>query len=165
MRTGENLLLPALNAAIDASKDVGDLASLKGDKTPFELEAGLYFDLPMQRRKGRGKILEAQGKLAQIAAKQRFTENKITTQVQDALSAMLTSYERVQQTRQGVVLARRLEVAERKRFDEQDSDLLRVAIQEAAAIEAAIAEIEALSDFFKAEAALRAALGLDPQEP
>ena len=165
MQTGENLTLPALNATLDASKDMGTPASSKGDKTPFELEAGLYFDLPMQRRKGRGKILEAQGKLAQIAAKQRFTENKITTQVQDALSAMLTSYERVQQTRQGVVLARRLEVAERKRFEEQDSDLLRVAIQEAAAIEAAIAEIEALSDYFKAEAALRAALGLDPQDP
>jgi len=165
LRVGENLQLPSLNAAVDASKDVGTPASPKGDKTPFELEAGLYFDLPAQRRKGRGKIREAQGKLAQIAAKQRFTENKITTQVQDALSAMMTSYERVQQTRQGVALARKLEAAERKRFEEQDSDLLRVAIQEAAAIEAAVNEIEALSDFFKAQAAFRAASGMAPQQP
>jgi outer membrane protein TolC len=165
LRQGENLLLPSLNATVDASKDVGARSSSKGDKTPFELEAGLYFDLPTQRRKGTGKIREVQGKLAQLAAKQRFTENKITTQIQDALSAMLTAYERVQQARQGVALADKLVIAENKRFDEQDSDLFRVALQEAVAIEAAVGEVEALADYFKAQAAFRAASGIDPQQP
>ncbi|MFO0913779.1 MAG: TolC family protein [Pirellulales bacterium] len=159
---GQNQLLPAVNAGLDAAQDMGAAASSKGDKSPFELEAGLFFDAPAQRRKARGKIRESQGKLAQIAAKREMTENKIVSQVQDALSALITNYERAVQAHVGLQLARKLEAAERQRFDAEDSDLLRVAIQETAAIEAAVVEIEALADFFKAEAAFRAALGEDP---
>lgn len=159
---GQNMRLPGLNAVVVASKDVGAPATKKGDKTPFELEAGLLFDLPLQRRKADGKIQEAQGKLAQLAAKRVFTANKIANQVQDAQSALATSYERVGRARRNVVLARRLEAAERLRFEADDSDLLRVALQEAAEIEATLLEIETLADYFKAEAALRAATAVDP---
>lgn len=159
---GENLRLPGLNAMIVASKDVGAPATKKGDKTPFELEAGLLFDLPLQRRKADGKIQQAQGKLAQLAAKREFTANKIANQVQDAQSALATSYERAGRARRSVVLARRLEAAERLRFEAQDSDLLRVALQETAEIEATLLEIETLADYFKAAAALRAATAVDP---
>lgn len=120
------------------------------------------FDVPLQRRKADGKIQEAYGKIAQIAAKREFAENKISNQVQDAQSALVTSFERVARARRNVELARQLEAAERKRFDAEDSDLLRVAIQETAEIEATLLEIETLSDYFKALAALRAAMGIDP---
>ena len=162
---GKNLLLPALNATLEASKDVGAQSSPKGDKTPFELEAGLFLDLPAQRRKAQGKIREADGKLAQLAAKRRLVESKITIQLQDAMSALATSYDRLGRARENVRLAKQLENAERQRFDEQDSDLLRVAIQEGAEIEAALLEIEALADYFKAEADYRAALAVDPLAP
>jgi len=159
---GQNQLLPALNATLDASKDVGAEASSKGDKTPFELEAGLFFDVPLQRRKAEGKIREAYGKLAQLAAKRRLAENKITVEVQDAFSALSTAYERWQRARESTALANQLEQAERERFLAQDSDLLRVALQETSAIEAALIEIEALADYFRAMAAYRASTGQDP---
>ncbi|MFO0901622.1 MAG: TolC family protein [Pirellulales bacterium] len=162
LAVGENLRLPELNAIVLASKDVGASATKKNERGPFELEAGLYFEVPLQRRKADGKIQSAYGKIAQIAAKREFTENKITIEVQDAQSALVTSYERVARARRSVELARQLEDAERKRFDAQDSDLLRVAIQEAAEIEATLLEIETLADYFKALAALRAAIGVDP---
>ena len=159
---GENMRLPSFDAVLQASKDVGAPASKKGDKTPFELEAGLMFELPLQRRKADGKIREANGKLSQLAAKREFTQNKIANQVQDAQSALATSYDRVGLARRNVTLARRLEAAERQRFDAEDSDLLRVALQEAAEIEATLLEFETLADYFKARAALRAAIGADP---
>jgi outer membrane protein TolC len=159
---GENMRLPSFDAVIQASKDVGAPATKKGDKTPFELEAGLMFELPLQRRKADGKIREANGKLAQLAAKREFTQNKIANQVQDAQSALATSFDRVGLARRNVALARRLEAAERQRFDAEDSDLLRVALQEAAEIEATLLEFETLADYFKARAALRAAMGADP---
>ena len=162
LAVGENLRLPELNAVVTASKDVGAPASTKNDKGPFELEAGLYFEVPLQRRKADGKIQAAYAKMSQIAAKREFTENKITNEVRDAQSALVTSYERVGRARRSVELARQLEAAERKRFDAQDSDLLRVAIQEAAEIEATLLEIETLTDYFTALAALRAAVGIDP---
>lgn len=159
---GQNQLLPAVNASLEAGQDIGGRTSSKGDKSPLEVEAGLYFDAPAQRSKARGKIREARGKLNQIAAKRTFTANKIATQVQDALSALTTAYDRVLRATEGLELAQQIENAERLRFDEEDSDLFRVALQESITIEAAVAEIEALSDFFKAEAAYRAAIGADP---
>ncbi|MFO0871431.1 MAG: TolC family protein [Pirellulales bacterium] len=162
---GENLRLPALNAVLLASKDVGASPYSKKVFSPFDVEAGVWFEVPLQRRKADGKIQEAYGKLAQLAAKREFLANKITIQVQDAQSALATSFDRVSRARRNVVLARRLEAAERQRFDAEDSDLLRVAIQESAEIEATLLEIDALADYFKAAAALRAALALDPLGP
>jgi outer membrane protein TolC len=155
---GQNLYLPDLTAAMDAAKDVG-APTPKGDKTPFQLQAGLYFDVPLERNKALGKIREARGKLAQIAAKRRLVENKIVIEVQDSLSALATSYTRYLRARENTQLAEQLVTAERQRFESQDSDLLRVAFQEAAAIEAALAEIDALADYFRAEAAYNASVG------
>ncbi len=160
----ENLLLPDLTATLDAAQDVG-APTPKGDKTPFQLSAGLYFDVPLERNKAQGKLRESRGKLAQLAAKRRLVENKITIEVQDARSALATSRERYLRARENTQLAWQLVTAERERFEAQDSDLLRVALQEAAAIEAALAEIEALADYYKAEAALRAATAANPLDP
>jgi outer membrane protein TolC len=160
----ENLYLPDLTATVDAAKDVG-APTPKDDKTPFQLQAGLYFDVPLQRNKARGKIREARGKLAQIAAKRRLQENKIVSEVQDALSALRTAYTRYQRAHENTQLARQLVTAERERFESLDSDLLRVALQETTAIEAELGEIEALADYFKAEAAYRAATGQPPLVP
>jgi len=162
LASGRNRLWPALDAVVEASKDVGAPASKSNDKTPFELQAGVLFDMPLERRKAEGKIREAEGKLAQVAAKRRFAENKIVAEVQDALSARAANYERVDRARDSHRLAQQLEQAERDRFEAQDSDLLRVALQEAAEIEAALLVIDTLADFFKAEAAYRAALAVDP---
>jgi outer membrane protein TolC len=159
----QNLFLPDLTATVDAAKDVG-APTPKGDKTPFQLQAGLYFDVPLQRNKAGGKAREARAKIAQIAAKRRLQENKVVVEVQDALSALATSYTRYLRAKENVQLAEQLVVAERQRFESQDSDLLRVAFQEAAAIEAALAEIEALADYYKATAALRAATAAPPLE-
>lgn len=164
LATGQNLTLPSLNAALEASKDVGQPTSSKGDKTPFEMEAGLYFEVPVQRRKGQGKIQEAQGKIGQLTAKRRLVENKIMLEVQDAMSALTASYDRWLRAQEGVMFAKQLEAAERARFARQDNDLLRVALQETAALEAKLLEIEAIADYFKAAAAYRAALATDPFE-
>jgi outer membrane protein TolC len=161
LQLAQNLLLPELNATLDAAQDVGG-PTPKNDKTPFQLQAGLYLDVPLERNKAQGKIRESQGKLAQLAAKRRLVENKITIEVQDAISALTLARDRYLRAKENTELARQLVIAEEQRFDAQDSDLLRVAIQEASAIEAALAEIEALAEFFQAQAAFRAATAADP---
>lgn len=158
---GQNEQLPKLDALVEASKDVGEPSSSKGDKTPYEFEAGFLFDVPLQRSKARGKVQSAQGKLTQISIKQRFTEDKITTEVQDAVSALKAAYERVERNKRSVTLARKLVNAEYRNFELGNSDVLRIAIQEAAELDAQILEIDALMDYFQAAASYRAALG-DP---
>ena len=80
------------------------------------------------------------------------------------MSALVNAYERVGRARENLRLAQQLEKAERDRFEAQDSDLLRVAIQETAEIEAALSLVEVQAEYFKAEAAYRASLGLDPMQ-
>jgi outer membrane protein TolC len=158
LRLSENELLPNLSAVVEASKDVGGPASSKRDKTPFELEAGLVFDVPVQRNKASGKIQAARGKLTQLSLKQQFTANKIVTEVQDAHSALTTAFERIAKTRLNVELARQLVKAEYRSFELGNSDVLRIAIQEGAELDARYLEIEALLDYYQALAQYRAAI-------
>jgi outer membrane protein TolC len=158
LEQSENELLPNLTAVVEASKDVGGPASSKRDKTPFELEAGLVFDVPVQRNKAYGKIQSAQGKLSQLSIKQQFTVNKIVSEVQDAHSALIAAYERIGRTQQSVELAKKLVQAEYRSFELGNSDVLRIAIQESTELDAQYLEIDALLDYFQAQAQYQAAV-------
>ncbi len=76
MALASNQKLPNLDAAIAASKDVGEPISYQKYKSPFELEAGLYFEVPAQRRKAGGKLIALEGKRAQIVAKRVLRKTK-----------------------------------------------------------------------------------------
>ncbi len=106
LRAAENQLLPKLDARALASKDVGAEASDKGDKTPFELEAGLFGELPLQRREAHGKIRSVQGKLAQLQAKRQFLRDKTVAAVQDAVSALRTAAGQINRATINLRLAR-----------------------------------------------------------
>ncbi len=56
LNQARNLVQPKLDATFLAAKDVGRPASSKGDKTPFQLEAGVLAEVPLQRREARGKM-------------------------------------------------------------------------------------------------------------
>ena len=158
----ENSLLPKLDAVVYASKDVGGPTSSKRDKTPFELEAGIYGELPVQRRGARGKIQAARGKLAQLEAKRRFTVDKITAQVQDALSALQAAAGRIDRATTNVRLARETLALGKAQFDEGEIDLISLNIFEKAVADAQFQLIASRADFFIALAEYRAALGRDP---
>lgn len=160
LRQSKNELLPNLDVVFEASKDVGGWASSKGDKTPFELEAGLLFDVPLQRNKAYGSIQSARGKLTQLALKQQYAADKIVSEVQDAHSALMTAFERLGRTRRSVELARQLVQAEYRSFELGNSDVLRIAIQEGAELDAQFLEIEALFDYYQAMAQYQAAIAI-----
>ena len=162
LRNAENMRLPKLDARMLASKDVGGAADPKRDKTPFELEAGLYGEVPLQRREARGKIVTARGKLSQIATKREFIVNKITTAVQDAVSALEAAAGRIERSTTNVRLARETLELARIQFDAGDIDLVELNIYEQSVTSAQLLLIAAEADYFMALADYRAALALDP---
>ena len=162
LRNAENMMLPKLDLRLLASKDAGAPASSKGDKTPFELEAGIYGEIPLQRRKARGKIVSAEGKLAQINAKQQFVVNKITAAVRDAVSALQAAAGRIKRAQTNLRLARETLRLGRLQFDAGDSDLVKLNIYEKSVTSAQLLLISAQVDFFTAVANYRAALAQDP---
>ncbi|MCA9063070.1 MAG: TolC family protein [Planctomycetaceae bacterium] len=156
-----NQLLPTLDAVIAGSQDVGQPTSSKRDKSEFELEAALLLDVPVQRRKARGKLTALEGKVAQLQAKRRMVADKITVDVRNARIAMEAALIQVYQTSEAVRMAE--ELAERERVNQQEghSDLLKVTLREQYAAESATKAVEAKLTYFEAEADRRAAMGLD----
>ncbi|MCA9038079.1 MAG: TolC family protein, partial [Planctomycetaceae bacterium] len=156
-----NMTLPALDARLTAGQDVGAPASSKRDKSQFEMEAAVFFDVPVERRKGRGKMHAVQTKMAQVAAKRRMTRDKITAEVGTAYAGMIQSRQEALNARKAVELATRMAEIERRKFEVGDSDLLKVALREQYALEAAEEEITATWNHFVAYTDYMATLAID----
>ncbi len=162
LANAQNMMLPKLDAQLLASKDVGGPASPVRNKSPFELEAGLYGELPLQRRQARGKVTAAEGKLAQLRVKREFLTNKITAEVQKAVTALVAESGRIDRSRTNLRLARETLTLARVQFDVGDIDLLALNLYEEAVMEARFLLIAAQADYFAALADYRAALALNP---
>ena len=156
-----NDLRPNVDAVIAGSQDVGLPTSKKNDKGEFELDASVFVNVPLQRRKARGKMQAVQGKMSQLRAKRRHTENKIVADVQSAYAGLTSAYEQVQQAREAVEFAEDLAQRERLNLEEGASDLLKVTLREQYAAESAQKVVDALRLYFQTEADYRAALAQD----
>jgi outer membrane protein TolC len=157
----QNLLQPELDAVVANSKDLGGPTSSKQDKSPYELEAGVFFSVPLQRRKAQGKIAAIEGKLAQINAKRQFAADKISVEVQSAVIALDTAYQAIGQARDAVRLNEEMQQFELIRLEQGDSDFLRLNLREQATFDARVIEVDALLQYFEAEAEYRAAVAAD----
>lgn len=156
-----NYLQPELNAVVWGSQDVGEPTSKKRDKSPFETEASVFLDVPIQRRKAKGKMTETQAKIAQLSAKRRLTEDKISVDVQMAYAALESAWEQVAETQDALDKAEDLAARERKNQEAGTSDLLKVALREQYAAESAEKHVDALKLYFESQADYRAAMAQD----
>ncbi len=157
-----NNLLPALDVVAEASQDVGDPASKLNDKGQYEMLVGVQGEVPLQRRKARGKIQSSAAKLAQINEKLRLQQNKIGTELQIAYNALMLFSQAVDQSE--VALRSSLDTLERYRFafDRGKIDLIYLTLLESKANETEIKLVDAQRNWFIALADMQAALGLDP---
>ena len=138
-----NLLLPKLDVKGFAGQDLGGATSSKGDKTPFELQLGVFAEVPIQRREGTGKVQAAQGKIAQIDAKRRIVSDKIRAQIQDAASAVNAAVDQIKQSQENVRLTEQSLELGLIAFDEGDIDLLALNIYETSVADAQLLLLEA----------------------
>ena len=164
LQQSQNLILPELDATLWSAKDVGGESTPSGNKTPYQAEAGLNFSVPLQRRKARGKVTAVEGKLAQIANKRRFVEDKIATEVQNAVITIDAAYRSIDKAQESVRLNEQMQKFEIVKLEKGDSDLLLVNLREAATFDARVIEIEATQRYFESQADYRAALAVDVTE-
>ena len=162
LNLARNQQLPSLDVGLLAAQDVGQQTP-KGDKTPFQLEAGFYFDVPLQRRQATGQVRASEGQVAQIAAQERYASDRIVADVRYAFTGLVTTYDELQRARQGVDLALQMQQAERVRFDKGDSNILFIQLREQATADARLLVVEAIGEYHVAAAEYRAAIGADAQ--
>lgn len=156
-----NMTLAALDAQLIGAQDVGFPASSKRDKSEFELEAGLFFDVPLERRKGRGKMDSVRAKMAAVHSKRRMVQDKVSAEVQAVYVALQQTQKQVEQAAQSVDLYQSVAENERVLFENGESDLLKVALREQYALEAAEGQIAALYNHFVAFTEYAAVMAID----
>lgn len=159
LRLAINQRLPDISFSSEISQDVGGLASSKGDKQPFILEAGLVGSVPVQRRKAIGKAQALRAKLAQIDAKRQLASDRISNEVRQAATiyeAAIARLEQAQITRQ---LAQQTLDAGEVSFAAGDVDILQLNIYEQAFADAGIDIVLAQADLLRAQAMLITATG------
>ena len=161
LAAAQNDFLPAIDAMVSGSQDLGEPTSSKRDKSEFELDAGVFVDVPIQRRKARGKSQAAAAKMQQILAKKRLTEQKIVTEVRAIGAALQAAAQRIERASEARKLAEYMARIERRKFELGQSDLLKVVIREQYAVDAAVAEVDAKLEFSLAESDFSAALASD----
>ncbi|HEV7279062.1 MAG TPA: TolC family protein [Pirellulaceae bacterium] len=157
---GENLTLADVQGILVASQDVGARATPLGDKKPFELEAGLSVELPVQARKGTGRMRAARARMMALQSRREYSENQIAAEVRDAVSAMVAAAERAERARRARDRSAELVELERFAFEAGDSTLFTVNLREQDLVDSETIYYEALGDFFRAEADYRAAIGM-----
>ncbi|WP_442510075.1 TolC family protein [Novipirellula sp. SH528] len=157
-----NELLPRFDFISEASQDMGEPATKSDDKGEFELVIGFTSEVPIQRRKARGKIQQTNGKIIQINEKLRLTQDKIANELQIAHNALQQSSQIVKQSEVSLYAA--LETLDRYRFafEKGKIDLIYLNLLETKANETEIKLVEAQRNWFAALAQMQIALGLDP---
>lgn len=160
LAAARNLLLPSIDGLVQASQDMGAPVSRPDDKGPLVFEAGVLVDVPLQRRRAQGTIRAVQGRLAQLAARRQFAENRIKADVQAAGTALVNAYAQYQQALESVDLNERLRRGEIERLQLERSDMLLVNLREQDSANAQILLINTWLQYMQAQADRLAALGM-----
>jgi len=151
---GENELLTRVDLNFEASQDIGG-----GSHTREETDAVVRLDVsvPLERRRGRGKIAEARANLSRLEHERRLLDERIEMEVRNIANDIDAAERLLALAGAEVKQAEILEDAERHRFDDGASDFFVVNLREEATADARVRRIEArvgllrsLTDFYAA---------------
>ncbi|MDX2039066.1 MAG: TolC family protein [Isosphaeraceae bacterium] len=161
-----NQMLPSLNLYVFTEQNVGNRAlDLGKDFRPFVMESSLLFDVPIQRRFARGRIISSEAVLRQLSAQAQFAGEKVRADLLDSLSAVRAAYEVLQQARDGLNVSRKLADAERILLSEGGSNVLLLNLREQALSDSQIYVYDAEAKYRSTLAEYRGALGVDALPP
>lgn len=149
-----NQRLPAVDLVTSFAQDLGyQSRTSTGIKVPrAEWKTGLLFEWSWQQRQAKGRLLGAQARARQLEQRRRFTQDQIRAEVQDARSAVHAAAQRAALLREEVEATRRVEDAERQRFELGEGTLFVLNLREQATADAALREVAARADFHRASA-------------
>ncbi len=157
-----NHLLPRLDLVAEAAQDTGVPASSLNDKGQFEMLVGVQGEVPIQRRKARGKIQSTAAKIGQYDQELRLQQDRIGTELQTAYNGLSVSEQVVRQGELALKAATDTLTRYRAGFREGKVDLIYINLLESKLNETEIKLLEARRNWFVALAEMQAALGLDP---
>lgn len=149
----KNNLLPSLDAEAAPARSPEKFVLGLGYRFGLELR------IPILQRRSRGEVLEAQAQADRLVMVQKFREQQVVVDVDNALSAIDRAKERVEAAAQSLRLAKTLEEGERFRFSLGATSVLFVNLRERNTVDSENQLIRAKVDYQKALALYQWAIG------
>jgi outer membrane protein TolC len=153
LELAKNNLLPSLDAEAAPARAPEKFVLGLGYRFGLELR------IPILQRKSRGEVLEAQGKADRFVLTQKFREQQVVIDVDNALSAIERAKERIAAAVESLRLAKTLEEGERFRFSLGATSVLFVNLRERNSVDSEGQVIRAKADYQKALALYQWAIG------
>jgi outer membrane protein TolC len=108
---------------------------------------GAQFAMPLFQRQGRGMVLYAEADQQQLVLKQLYTEQQVSIDVDNWLSAIVRARDRVKAATEALRLAKTLEEGERTRFNMGATTVLFVNLRERNVVDSAYMLYRAQADY------------------
>ena len=140
----KNNLLPSLDAEAAPARTPEKFVLGLGYRFGLELK------IPILQRRSRGEVLEAQAQADRLVLVQRYREQQVTVDVDNALSAIERAKERVTVAAESLRMAKTLEDGERFRFSMGATSVLFVNLRERNSVDSEIHLVRAKADYQKA---------------
>lgn len=144
-KLAKNQMLPQLDAYVSSGLETGQ----DSIDSPV-LEAGVNISVPLRVRTAHGQMQQAKLKIKQLNLKERQLIQSVFLEIEDAASAMDTSYQRFLAAQQDYELSLKLEEGEEERFKLGNSTVFLVIRRQRATVEANIELIKTITDYHKA---------------
>lgn len=154
IKLAKNKLLPTLDLEGGPTKGAADWVVGLGYRV------GVHLEMPVFQREGRGKVMAAEVAQQQLALKQLYTEQQVTFDVDNWLSAQVRSRDRVAAATEALRLAKTLEEGERARFNMGATTVLFVNLRERHVVESAYQLYRAQADYAVARGGMLWARGV-----
>ena len=154
IKLAKNKLLPSL--VLEGGPTPGAVDWIVG----IGYRTGVHLEMPLFQREARGKILAAEVAQQQLALKQQYTEQQVSLDVDNWLSAIVRSRDRVTAATEALRLAKTLEEGERTRFNMGSTTVLFVNLRERNVVESAYQLYRAQADYAVARGGMLWARGL-----
>jgi outer membrane protein TolC len=153
LKLAKNYLLPKF----DVKGGQMEMASDWNVGIGYRIES--WFKMPLFQREGRGKVMYAEADQQQLVLQQLYTEQQVSIDVDNWVSAIVRARDRVRAATESYRLAKTLEDGERKRFEMGITSILFVNKREQNAVEAAYELYRAQYDYVLARGGLLYAKG------
>ena len=153
LQLAKNNLLPSLDAEAAPARAPEKFVLGLGYRFGLELK------IPLLQRRSRGEVLEAQAQADRLVLVQKFREQQVVVDVDNALSAIERAKERVTVAAESLKMAKTLEDGERFRFSLGATSVLFVNLRERNSVDSEIQLVRAKADYQKALALYQWARG------
>ena len=144
LKYAKNLLQPKLDLSVEASKDYGEGSATRERSRN---EVGLKLTIPFVFGDGRGKKLESTSKINVLKQELELAENTINFELSQLRRNIDNSLEILNNAKEEVALAKKLEISEEKKFKLGDSNFFLVNFRESIWADSKIKQIITLQNY------------------